>query len=534
VSPRVCVAACTCCISALWIAVSPSTGFATDHCVGAGRGCAPTVQAAIDSARDGDTITVGSGTFAGGLSITKSLRIEGAGPGAGPLATRIRGGGPVVTIGDPSTTSQPAVALAGMTITGGVTHGDGVRAAGGGIYLPPGAGQSPGAAVTLSHIVVTGNRAEPTTSVPSPGHASCPAGPCPFALGAGGGIASFGSLRIADSVIRGNQITGPASDAQGGGIYSSGGELTLFRTVLAGNRATAVPPVGRHAEGGGMFVEGGLLTIRDTQVSHNIADLTSDLPSSAGGATIDIGANSGGIGAGDDTPTTIADTLITGNTATARDPDGEPLAFDSALLVGDSSLTMRRTVISGNRTAQDSGTTTDSGPGGSALELDGGGTIADSRIAHNLSTGTSDHGVAGVNGAVAILNFNNDAKLVTMHDTVIADNTTIASSRSGSATVEGAGIFNGSLLELRRVQVDNNRGVVNAPAGLAQGGGVWNSDAVFGPPAHLTIDLSALTGNVLRAGRGITVQGGGLFTTLPVAITHTVIARNEPDQCSGC
>jgi hypothetical protein len=341
-------------------------------------------------------------------------------------------------------------------------------------------------------------------------------------------------MTIADSVIQDNRITGSASDAQGGGIYGFRANFTLVRTVLAHNRATAVPPVGRHAEGGGMFIEGGSLTVRDAVVRDNASDLTSDLPSSVGGDVIDIGASSGGIAAGDDTPTTIDDTVFTANTATASDPDGEPLAFDSALLVGDSPLTMRRTVINGNRTVQHSGTTADSGPGGSALELDGGGTITDSLITHNSSTATSQHGVAGVNGAVAILNFNNDAKLVTMRDTLVARNTTTASSATGSATVEGAGIFNGSLLELRDVQVDHNRGVVTAPAGDAQGGGVWSSDKAFGPPVQLTIDRSALIGNVLRGTRAITVQGGGLFTTLPVAIRNTVIARNEPDQCSGC
>jgi hypothetical protein len=269
-------------------------------------------------------------------------------------------------------------------------------------------------------------------------------------------------------------------------------------------------------------------------VRDNAADLTSDLPTSAGGNVIDMGANSGGIAAGDDTPTTIDGSVFTGNTATARDPDGEPLAFDSALLVGDSPLTMSRTVISGNLTVQRSGTTADVGPGGSALELDGGGTITDSRITHNRSTATSDHGVAGVNGAVAVLNFNDDAKLVTMRDSLVAGNKTTASSTTGSATVEGAGIFNGSLLELHHVRVDRNSGVATALTGVAQGGGVWNSDGVFGPPVQLTIDRSALTGNVLRATGAITVKGGGLFTTLPVTITNTVIARNEPDQCTGC
>ena len=33
---------------------------------------------------------------------------------------------------------------------------------------------------------------------------------------------------------------------------------------------------------------------------------------------------------------------------------------------------------------------------------------------------------------------------------------------------------------------------------------------------------------------GITIQGGGLFTTVPVTLKDTVIAQNIPDQCFGC
>jgi hypothetical protein len=43
-----------------------------------------------------------------------------------------------------------------------------------------------------------------------------------------------------------------------------------------------------------------------------------------------------------------------------------------------------------------------------------------------------------------------------------------------------------------------------------------------------------VTRNSLSGSPGITVQGGGLFTTLPVTLRHSVIAGNTPDQCFGC
>ena len=83
-------------------------------CVG-GPHCYSTVQAAVDAAGDGDLIRVGPGTFAGGVTITKSLTLAGV----DAHASKISGGGPVVTIG--STTSAPTVTLMNLTISGGLT-----------------------------------------------------------------------------------------------------------------------------------------------------------------------------------------------------------------------------------------------------------------------------------------------------------------------------------------------------------------------------------------------------------------------------
>jgi hypothetical protein len=40
-------------------------------------------------------------------------------------------------------------------------------------------------------------------------------------------------------------------------------------------------------------------------------------------------------------------------------------------------------------------------------------------------------------------------------------------------------------------------------------------------------------GNTLSASPGLPVQGGGLFTAFPVALSHSQIAHNHPDQCAG-
>ena len=67
---------------ALSLAATPGAAsgrtLAAPLCVGAGHGCYPTIQAAIDAAQDGDIVHVGPGTFAGGLTIAKTSLIAPA------------------------------------------------------------------------------------------------------------------------------------------------------------------------------------------------------------------------------------------------------------------------------------------------------------------------------------------------------------------------------------------------------------------------------------------------------------------------
>src|SRR5262245_21756540 len=100
------------------VAIAPTgASWARTLCVGDGKGCASTIQSALSAARDGDVISIGAGTYRGPLVITKSVRLAGAGADA----TTIRGGGPVVSVGEFLAARPPTVVIAGVTITGGVT-----------------------------------------------------------------------------------------------------------------------------------------------------------------------------------------------------------------------------------------------------------------------------------------------------------------------------------------------------------------------------------------------------------------------------
>jgi hypothetical protein len=383
--------------------------------------------------------------------------------------------------------------------------------------------------VTVRDGAITANRADPATTVSSV-RATCPGGPCRFASGAGAGVANLGDLTLERTRVTDNVAGGAVtSDADGGGIYSDGA-LTLDHSVVAGNRAKAVPPYGRFAEGGGVFVNSGSLTVRHSVVAGNAADLASSLPAFAGDTFIELGANAGAIHVNDGSTTAITDSRIVGNTLKAYDPAGEPGVIDAALLIGVGPATIARTLIAGNRLVADELNTVDTGANGSILELDGGGTISDSRIVNNAMVQRAEGGDAAVAGALGIFNFGDEPAPATVSDTVISGNTARAVTSTGVASAFGAGVFNNAPLTLRRTVVRDNVARADSAGSVAQGGGIYNGDTFSGPPV-LALDHALITGN--RA-VGETQQGGGLFTAFPITRTASTIAGNAPDDCSGC
>jgi hypothetical protein len=520
-----------------------ASALAATRCVGSGAGCHHTLQAALDASRDGDTIRLSAGTFAGGVTITKSVSVVGAGAGA----TTIKGGGPVVTVGEAGDATPPTVKLAGVKITGGRV-GDGVFAtAGGGIDVRVGGADfdAPGATLTIRDAVISGNRAAPTeTLLPqSPEQEAdwphCPGGFCAFAGASGAGIQNLGNLTLIRTTVSDNVAGGPvASDAAGGGIWSSLGTLTIEDSALVRNRVAVGDPNGRFAEGGAMLVEDGSgpVVIRDTLIGDNRAELSSHLPPSVDDEPIDVQAHAAGILVANDIPTTIERSVLADNDVSVKNPVGEPLGFDSALQVLDSPVTMRDVLITGNAVTSDTLTTEDVAPAGTAIELDGGGTLKRVHILGNPVNVKTSEGLASANSGLAVYdNFEGSSPdLATVDDSLIAGNTAVARSQNGDAQIIGAGVLNNSLLTLRDTAVSHNSGRAFGAGGFAQGGGIWNGVLLTGPPVELTLDRSLVTGNALSASPAIERSGGGVFTSEPIVRTRTLIAGNSPDQCAGC
>ena len=526
-------------VACVLVAVVPTSAVAKGSstlCVG-GPGCFATIQAAVDAAHDGDTIRIAAGTFSGGVKIPMSVSVVGAGAGR----TIIRGGGPVLTLGTQNAPAQPIISITGVSVTGGrnTTIPEPIVTDGGGIYIPPSVGAngpSAGATVTISDSTISGNLSQPSQTTDA-GHfgIQCPPGlVCAGASARGGGIWSEGNLTLVNTVVSGNHAVTAAGFASGGGILEEDlGTLTLKHAVVTGNESSATAPYGIAASGGGVEVHGtGAVVISDSVIGGNRASLSATYPAGANFATgFDLVASGSGV---DIDPhqgaVTITNTRVTGNTASAIDPFGSPSANSYGLFVGYGSQTLvRDSVVSDNHAIARGSTGANAG---GAFGVVGPATIRGTRITGNTVSVTSTAGDA--EGWAAFVPVGFDGSPVLLSDSVVAGNS-VRVSASGAAALEGAGVANAGILELRATTIANNSGSASGASGSARGGGIWSGDLFgFGLQGALTLTDSTVTRNAVSGSPGLTVQGGGLFSTFPVAVKDTRIANNTPDQCVGC
>ena len=371
-----------------------ATGSATaapdsDLCVGGKPGCFSTIQAAVDAAQDGDTIEIAPGTFAGGITIEKSVQLVGAGPGA----TRIEGGGPVITVGEPDGIDQPTVSISRVTITGGFNGSTPLpfAALGGGVWIPSGAGNATGATVTISDSVITGNRAAPQTTDPFCGF------PCAFAFG--GGIFNAGTLTVTDTRITDNVAGSTAADpsvasfAAGGGILNGfQGSLTLLRSFVSDNRAAVSPPNGRNTDAGGISSSGSL-TVEDSVISDNRSDVEASVPRSFLGRLLRRRTPAVSISRPGST-TIIRSSRISGNSVrssnTAGDASRRGRRHRLRRLAASDRAAASRTTRRVATVPASSGFLAETDGGG--IQVQGNTVVRDSRISHNSLSATSETG----------------------------------------------------------------------------------------------------------------------------------------------
>jgi hypothetical protein len=155
------------------------------------------------------------------------------------------------------------------------------------------------------------------------------------------------------------------------------------------------------------------------------------------------------------------------------------------------------------------------------------------RIKGNTTLVTSKHGEAQA-AQGGLYNGNATRRPTRITHSVISGNRITALSAEGSASVFGAGVINEGRLVLQGDLIKDNHGIAIGPDGFARGGGIWNDRLFLKQPPRLRLKHTRVIGNTLSASPGLPVKGGGLFTAFPVALNHSQIAHNHPDQCFGC
>lgn len=306
-----------------------------------------TIPEALAAASDGDTITIGAGTYNGGLDIDKSVSLIGA----GPSATTIDGGGTLPEGGSPFAPvviirRGATVTISGVTISGGRSNDSA-----GGIFSR--------GTLRLENTTVSGNTA---SGVILPGTHG-------FAFG--GGIENAGgTMTLENSTVTGNTAIGIIGGlgqgfVTGGGIENVGGTLTLIHSTVSGNTATAFASNAGSfavAQSGGIENIGATLTLIDSTVSGNTASATAN----GDGAT--ALARGGAIENTNFSTLIVIDSTISGNTvsATVNGNGGDALARGGAI-ENRGTLTLEDSTVSSN-TADASA----HGSGASALAVGGG------------------------------------------------------------------------------------------------------------------------------------------------------------------
>ena len=196
--------------------------------------------------------------------------------------------------------SDGSLLITASTITGNsTTHGELAFGRGGGIFFD--GGEAAGAALTIHHSTITGNRAGVY----------------------GGGVHSPGRqpVTVTASTVTGNTALSEVSFTEGIGILGEGGgisagQLTVVDSTVAGNNA--------GSQGGGL--QGQTVTVTGSTIAHNVADAGGGIAaagspsedrvlvesSTVGGNRADVG---GGLLAASDLPVEVTLSTVAGNAA---------------------------------------------------------------------------------------------------------------------------------------------------------------------------------------------------------------------------
>lgn len=356
-------------------------------CANAGGQC--TLRAAIEEANalsGDDTIifsVIGTINLTGPLPSLSNMTING--PGSSLVTVRRDTGGNYRIFQINGST----VNISGLTVTNGRTP-DGTAGSGFGNPGEDGAGISATGTVTLTDVVVTGNR----TGNGGPGGSSTGGWG-----GSGAGIAAAGSLTLTNVTVSnnttGNGETGTfgGSGGRGGGIFFNGGTLTITNSTISGNTtgngAAGIADGasgGGGGDGGGLLIDSGTLTMTNVVVTgNNTGDANFGGTGGLGGGLMTMpGVNS-----------TILNTTFSNNTTGDGGGGVTGQGGRGGAVANFGIMVLKSSTLSGNSTGTAGASGGDSGGTGGGLF-----NVSDAKVINTTISGNSTNGFNAPGGGI--------------------------------------------------------------------------------------------------------------------------------------
>ncbi len=382
-------------------------------CVDAGGQC--TLRAAIEEANalsGDDTIifsVIGTINLTGPLPSLTNMTING--PGSSLVTVRRDTGGNYRIF----LINGSIVKISGLTVSNGRTP-DGTS---GSVFGNPGgdgAGISATGTVTLTDVVVTGNR----TGNGGPGGSSTGGWG-----GSGAGIAASGTLTLTNVTVSnnttGNGETGNfgGSGGRGGAIFFNSGTLTITNSTISGNTtgngASGIAggaSGGGGGDGGGILMNGGTLTMTNVVVSGN----------NTGDANF---GGTGGLGGGVMTMPGVNSTIlnVTFSNNTTGDGGGGVTGQGGrgGAVANFGIMTLKSSTLSGNSTGTAGPSNGDSGGTGGGLY-----NVASAKVINTTISGNSTHGFNAPGGGIYQI-----GSALTVINSTITGNSSISQTGNG-------------------------------------------------------------------------------------------------------
>ncbi len=467
------------------------------------------LREAIANVGVGETVTIPAGiiggntiTLASELMINKSLTINGAG-----AATTVISGDAdsrVFHVG----ASASSVNLSGLRVTGGnATSVPG----GGGILVESGS-------LTLTNVTVNNNTANVAMG-------STPSG------GGGGILNASGSTTLNGSTVSNNTATVSSTTGccqGGGGIFAEGTTTIVGGSQLNGNTLTVNGPsvdVGSACcnGGGGIYLSANApLSVADSTLTGNSATITGQSCCHGGGA-INFDSNN---------VLTIADSVLTNNTATVNGALGTAPTDDHCCSGGGAILSNRATIsdstITQNTTSVTAGDCCHGGGGVRVSVPSGLGTLAQTAISGNTAT-VSGTGAASGGGGIWSSTFGNPTPgAFTTTGVLVSANQ--ANVSGGLTRSGGGGIFDATSNGNAYVNTTISSNSTNAAGTERGGGGLYLANNTGAPAAAVTLASATVADNSAAAG-----FGGGIFTRAPdVRMKNSIVAMNSAGTGADC